>query len=160
MSVYGLLTCPLVVLIDATNCKQMKQLLMRLKGSCPKVYVLAHYVNSDVKKEWQEQFPGLIWYEAGESMIYDTLCIGGQFSPQQVTFWLLPSLLTEGTVTVLHDIVPLHRAEEIRCQIAVCQQEQVDAIEKPDFSYLDLERLRQTKQFEKQLNKAYEETYG
>ena len=146
MSVSGLLNIPIVFLVDNSDLAWTKESIKQLSALSfsGKIYVFFHYINADTQDDFCAEFPVVIWKEADDTMIYEQLCADGAILPSRVTFYLLPELLQEPCVVVLHQPINEPIWVKIAHQVRWWVKTRVPFIETKEFSYLDLDLLRQT----------------
>ena len=117
-----------------------------------KVYVLAHYVTTDGGKQFLKDLPlSVCWIDAGSQWVYESVCTGGRRNPLEVTFLLLPELIQEKQVVVLHTCPTHLQLAQMNRQINTFEKTNAPLIKGPVFSYLNLKLLRETHQLEQQL---------
>lgn len=147
VSILRLLNIPIVFLLDNSNLTFVREMIKQLSANSfsGKIYVFSHYTNPDTKENLCKDFPFLIWKEAGETMIYEQVCANGKVLPIRVTFYLLPELLSESQIIVLWKLMDEQNLVKIANQIHWWKQTRVPLVETKEFSYLDLDLLRQTK---------------
>ena len=147
MSILRLLNIPIVFLLDNSNLAFVREMIKQLSANSfsGKIYVFSHYTNPNAKEDLYGEFPSLIWQEAGETMIYEQVCANGKVLPTRVTFYLLPELLPESQIIVLWKLMDEQSFAKMTSQIRWWKQTRVPLVETKEFSYLDLDLLRQTK---------------
>lgn len=146
VSVFRLLNIPIVFLLDNSNLAFVREMIEQLLANSfsGKIYVFSHYINPNAKEDLCGKFPSVIWKEAGETMIYEQVCADGKVLPRRVTFFLLPEFLSESQIVVLWKLINEQGFVNITSQIRCRKQTCIPLVETKEFSYLDLDLLRQT----------------
>ena len=91
MFVSGLLSCPMVFLVESYNLPGIIVSLETLhkNGFCGTAYIWMHYLNEDEKTSLQHQVTKYtskaIFREAGTEMVYDVLCSGKRITALDVS---------------------------------------------------------------------------
>ena len=106
MSVSGLLSCPLIFLVDSRNLPNIIVSLETLHqyGFYGTTYIWMHYLNEDEKRSLQHQVTKYtskaIFREAGTEMVYDVLCSGKRITALDVSLGMLAWTMNEDSIIV------------------------------------------------------------
>lgn len=107
MSVSGLLSCPMVFLVDSRNLPNIIISLETLHqyGFYGTTYIWMHYLNEDEKTSLQHQAAKYtskaIFREAGTEMVYEVLCDGERINTLDVSLGMLAWEINEERVMVV-----------------------------------------------------------
>ena len=107
MSVSGLLSCPMVFLVDSYNLPGIIVSLETLhkNGFCGTVYIWMHYLNEDEKTSLQHKAAKYtskaIFREAGTEMVYEVLCDGERINTLDVSLGMLAWTMNEDSIIVV-----------------------------------------------------------
>lgn len=144
---------PIVFLLDSFNYTETKETIEKISPriSEERIYIFAHYINPDIKNSFIGICPHLTWKPVGDTLIYEKIC--REKSPLIVTLALLPELLSEETqILVLHKKITQKQWNSLVKKIEGYQRDSAEFIHTKLFSYLNLEKLRQSKQMDRLLD--------
>ena len=107
MSVSGLLSCPLIFLVESRNLPNIIISLETLHkyGFYGTTYIWMHYLNEYEKTSLQHQVTKYtskaIFREAGTEMVYDVLCSGKRITALDVSLGMLAWTMNKDSVIVV-----------------------------------------------------------